>query len=378
MEHSEIREGKLKMSQTFFAASPQIEAQCRPIRARGKLFPNSSLRAGAIFCCCLLLGLMSLPAHAQNTPWAQKMFLGVNSHDFGTVPHGAKLKHRLVIKNIWAVPLEITEIRSTCGCVEATANSKILQPKEQGFIDVTMDTSRFTGPKSVNLLVTVGPKFVSTAAVQITAVIRGDVVFNPGGINFGLVQAGPDQARSLDVEYAGTLDWRILEIVKSKSAPFSVTAREMFRQKGGLILKNGKVGYRLEVELDPKAPPGFFRQELLLKTNDPASPTLTVYVEGNVQAGLSVTPETVKFDPIKVGAKATQKVVVVGQQPFRIVRVDGAGGGVQVDCPDELNTNHVIVVNLQTTQAGDINRKLILHTEQGETLNIPVLGKVEP
>ena len=50
---------------------------------------------------------------------------------------------------------------------------------------------------------------------MVRAVARGDVVFNPGEINFGSVQGGQALTRFIDVEYAGTLNWHITEVVKS-------------------------------------------------------------------------------------------------------------------------------------------------------------------
>ena len=61
--------------------------------------------------------------------------------------------------NIYAVPLEITNIRVSCGCLTATPVPKVLQPREAGYIEVTMDARRFNGPKTVTVHVTVGPTF---------------------------------------------------------------------------------------------------------------------------------------------------------------------------------------------------------------------------
>ncbi len=43
----------------------------------------------------------------------------------------------------------------------------------------SMDSKRFVGPKSVTVRVTVGPQFVSTAELRVTANCRADIVCNP-------------------------------------------------------------------------------------------------------------------------------------------------------------------------------------------------------
>ena len=125
------------------------------------------------------------------------------------------------------MPLEITNVSVSCGCVKATANKRVLQPHEEGSIDITMDGGRLNGFKSVTVSVTVGPEYISTATLKVTATARSHVDFNPGEFNFGVVQQGQQPAQTVDVEYAGLLDFRIKEVVKPAEAPFNVTMQEL-------------------------------------------------------------------------------------------------------------------------------------------------------
>src|SRR5262249_8563783 len=74
-------------------------------------------------------------ASAQNAAWADKIFKGTPSHAFGSVPRGAQLHHRFPIPNIYAVPLQITNARSTCGCLTATPSKTSLSPQEVAYLD---------------------------------------------------------------------------------------------------------------------------------------------------------------------------------------------------------------------------------------------------
>src|SRR6266849_6042 len=113
----------------------------------------------------LLLGTAAAPGPLQGGEggqggWADKMFKDGKdlSHDFGNVPRGAQLYHRFTITNIYAVPMEITKIEPGCNCTEAKASKRVLQPRESGTIDVSVDARRFTGPKTVEIKVSVGPE----------------------------------------------------------------------------------------------------------------------------------------------------------------------------------------------------------------------------
>src|SRR4051812_10009479 len=125
----------------------------------------------------LLSGFLAAPAFAQQGAWANKLFSNETSHDFGVVPRGAQLKHSFKLTNIYKVPLDVASIRVSCGCVSAKESAKTIAPGETGYIHVNMDGTRFTGQKTVTIYITVGPQFISTASLVVSANARTDVVF---------------------------------------------------------------------------------------------------------------------------------------------------------------------------------------------------------
>lgn len=309
--------------------------------------------------------------------WAEKMFResgAALTHDFGSVPRGAQLHHRFPITNIYAVPLQITQTRTSCGCVTVTPPAEPLKPREKGYIDITMDTRRFTGPKSVSIFVTVGPQFISTAILQVSANCRADVVFNPGELNFGVVPRGEKPTQTIDVEYAGTLwnTWKINEVAKN-NAPLDVAIEELYRRPG-------QVGYRLKVTLKPDAPAGMNKLDLFLQTTDPASPMVPVLVEFTVQASLSVVPATLSVGTMKVGEKTPRRIVVRGNKPFRILSIEGLGEGIEAELPKEAAAVQIVTIKCEPTKAGDLRRQLLFKTdlEAEPTATMTVEGNVVP
>ena len=305
----------------------------------------------------VILLLAASSGAAQNAAWADKMFRGTTVHDFGSVPRGAQLYHRFPMTNIWAVPLELTNVRVSCGCVTAMPSARALQPRESGYLEITMDARRFTGPKTVTIYVTLGPQYTSTATLRVSANSRADVVFNPGEVNFGVVQRGqtPAPQQVIEVEYAGVLDWQILEVDRG-GAPLDVALEQWYRQPG-------RVGYRLRLSLKPDAPAGLFKRELFLKTNDPASPLVPVLVEAVVQAPLTVKPSIVKLGSPKVGETVTRRVNVVGAKPFRIVGIDGLGDGIQAELPGTAAPVQTLAFTCQASKPGELRRQLQIRTD---------------
>jgi hypothetical protein len=306
--------------------------------------------------------------------WAEKLFIheGVpqTTHDFGTVPRGALVSHRFVLKNIYAVPLQVST-RTSCGCVSATASPPTLQPRETGTIDVVMDARRFTGSKTVSVYVTVGPQFTSTATLTVMANSRADVVFNPGQVTFGVVPLGQSPTQTIDVEYAGVLDWKI-ESVQTGDAPLEVKVQQLYRKQGG-------AGYRLSVTLKD-APAGANKWEFHLQTNDPASPSVPVLAEATVQAPLAAVPSVVALGGVKIGEVVTRRVVLRGNQPFRVMRVDGEGAGVTVEVPQAANPVQIVTIKFAPTKAGDVRRQLVFQTdlERDSTASVMVEGSGSP
>ncbi len=320
----------------------------------------------------LTLGAAACPAQTQN--WADKMFKEGTTHDFGNVPHGAQLYYRFPMTNIYAVPLQIINVRTSCGCITASASPQTLQPRESGYIEVTMDARRFTGAKSVMVYVTVGPEFTSTAELRVSATSRADIVFNPGQVSFGVVSRGDTPTQTMDVEYAGALDWRV-DGVNPNGGPFDVTLEELYRRPG-------QVGYRVKVALQGKAPVGALKQEIYLKTNDPATPLVPVLVEAVVQATLTVSPDPLKLPDMAVGQEVPRKVIVRGTRPFNILAVEGAGDGITVATPlpsPQPQVQHTLLLRCQATKPGDVRRQLQIKTDlQAAPVSFTVEGKVLP
>lgn len=304
------------------------------------------------------LAITTTSAPAQG--WAEKMFKGGLTHDFGTVPRGAQLIHRFPISNIYAVRMEITNVKSGCGCATATAEKRVLEPRETSYIEVRMDGRRFAGAKTVGIRVTVGPEYISSAELRVTANARADIVFNPGEVNFGTVTRGQMPTQSVDVEYAGALAFQVNEVV-AKDAPYTVSIKEAYRQPG-------RVGYRLSVTMKAETPVGIQKHELFLKTNDPASPLVPVLVEANVQSSVTVTPSLLALGAVKTDMPLIRRVVVRGNAPFLINGVDGLGTGIELGAPLATKAEAIqfVTFKCQFGAAGSFQRELKIRTSLQE------------
>jgi hypothetical protein len=328
-----------------------------------------------------LVVLLLATAMAPAQGWAEKMFKDGVKHDFGTVPRGAQLRHTFKITNIYNVKMQITSIKSGCGCVTIDPKyTQVLEPTKSTKIEVRMDARRFTGPKTVTIRVTVGPEFISSAELKLTANSRADVVFNPGEVNFGTVSRGQTPTQTIDVEYAGALNWQVSEVI-AKDVPFTTSIKELYRKTattGDKVVN--QVGYRLSVTLKATASVGSLKHDLYLKTNDPASPLVAVLAEANVQSALSVSPSTLSLGTVKAGVDLTRRVVVRGARAFKVTGVEGIGNGIELGGTLAASETEVQFVTFKCTfdKPGPFRRELKIKTNlQDAPVQVVIEGTAE-
>jgi Protein of unknown function (DUF1573) len=83
----------------------------------------------------------ALPKNAKTA----KLKLDKNQHDFGTVAEGKIVEVKIGFKNEGKGILNITDVKTSCGCTAALLSSKTLQPGESGTLRIELDTTNRDG-----------------------------------------------------------------------------------------------------------------------------------------------------------------------------------------------------------------------------------------
>lgn len=311
------------------------------------------------------LALAAQPAPPAGTPqvfvpWANKLFKkdsppAVLVHDFGTVPHGTMLTQKFTFTNIYDVPLQIIDVRKSCTCLDADPPQRVLQPNESAELVVTMNAAKFNGPNAQTFYVTFGPQYVSTAVIRVQANSRADVQLTPGHVNFGVVQQGAKASQAVSIKYVGKAkDWKVTDVVKP-TGPLEV---QLTDAKGP--------EFQITVSLKADAPAGTILEPITLKTNDPTAALLQFNVAAVVQAPITVAPEKVKFEGVKVGQEQTQKVILRATKAFKVEAVPDAGDGLTVEPFPASAPVQIVTVKFKPVGIGSWKRELKLKTDLGE------------
>jgi hypothetical protein len=302
------------------------------------------------------LALETSAVHADDD-WAAKMF-EKTTHDFGVVARGADSSYRLKLKNIYKENVHIAEVRTTCGCSAGKPSQETLLSLEEAYVEITMDTRKFTRRKDSNVIVVFDQPSYQEVRIPITAYIRTDVVIDPGSAQFGAIDREQKNERTLSIAYAGRENWQIKE-VKTNSELVTAVSKETSR--GG-----GRVNYDLTITLSEKIPFGPFRHSITLVTDDETSPNVPLLVEAEVTPDIVVNPAIVSLGTMTPGQQKTVQVVLRGKKPFEVTAVKDV---FQVRLPTTAAPIQIIPL---TINAPDRIGKL------DEELSVTIPGRAEP
>lgn len=297
---------------------------------------------------------------SQAATWAEKMFAKLE-HDFGVVARASEVSYRFEITNIYKDAVHISNVRTTCGCSAGVPSKTTLASREKGFIEVSMNTEKFTRRKDSSVIVTFDAPLYAEVRIPITAYIRTDVVLAPGAADFGNVEVGKEAHRTISVNYAGRDDWTISG-VETRNPHIEASVVE--KGRGG-----GRAAYELQVTLKPTAPIGSFRDQLFLLTDDLNSPKVPVLVEANVEADITVTIASLGL--LTPGKAKTINVVFRGRDAFTIeeIRCDSATGNFQYRRPTTAQRVHVVPLTITPPEAPG---------RFDETFTVKIEGRPQP
>ena len=303
----------------------------------------------------LLLNVILNVAHAQD--WAKKMF-DSTEHDFGTLARGSMPEFAFELTNVYKEDVRIAGVRSSCGCTIPKVTKSTLKTKEKGQILCRFNTVAHLGEKSAAVTVTFDKPYTAEVQLNVTAVVRRDVVMQPGIVKLGDVRQGNATEKTISLDYAGRGDWAIID-VRSSNEDYEVELTETKRD-------SDRVGYKLMVRLKNTAPAGYLNDQLTLVTNDPKDRTIALPVEGRVMASVTVSPTSLALGEVELGERRSKRILVRGKEPFRIIDVKCNGDCFSVSPSDQSSKTHILPVKFVAKGSpGPITERIQIETDLG-------------
>lgn len=336
---------------------------------------NRHVKAAILALCAVLLVATTLLAQAGKP----KAVPVEPIKDLGVVPKGDKIVHDFAIRNDGDAPLEITDVRASCGCTVVDYD-KSIAPGQTGKVHAEVDTVTFNGPIAKS--VTVFTNDPENAQIELT--VRAKV--EP------YIQARPGYARYITVqgeEKTGTIAQTIaspegtsFDVVKVESPyPFLAATFREAKPEERIADAQGKQ-WHVEMTLSNDAPVGALADHVRITTNHPKQKLVTIPVSGFVRPVIAITPDVAEFGRIELREPLIRTLNVrnFATEPIKITSVEGNLPGLKTAIePVQDGREYQLRLTLSPEMAkGPFNGKLTVHTDSKKkpTIEVAMHGTV--
>ena len=313
------------------------------------------------------LALIALPALAA----APRAVVDKPVVDVGAVKKGDSIRHDFVIRNAGDAPLEITEVKPSCGCTVAEFD-KVIPPGASGKVSVVVETDAFGGgiAKAVTVFNndTANPKL----SLVVKANVREPVVARPGYARFVTVEG---QGAEPSVQTVSAADGGSFEVLGVQSPyPFVKATHSPDESAEGR--------WRVELSLDRSAPAGPMADYVLVRTDHPEQPVVKIAVSGLVRPIISVAPRVADFGRRELAEPQSKSLEVknLGTPDVEVTEVTSDVAGLEAEFEAVEEGRHYRI-NLTLTEAlpkGDFEGRLTIKTSSPSrpVVEIPLRGTI--
>jgi hypothetical protein len=265
--------------------------------------------------------------------WSDVAF-PIKKHNFGTVAVAAKTEFRFPVNNNQSTRMHIRTIRTSCGCTTPVIETKYIDAGQSGSILARFNTDTFRGKRGATLTVIIDKPFYSEVRLRVDGYIRKDMVMHPGAVEFGHLNQGEAVSKASKVYYAGRRDWQIVDVQSNR--PWLIPSVNEVSRGGG------RVTYEITVDVREDAPVGFFQDEVVVMTNDRSMPRVPLRVSGQVESPLTISPQAIAMGSLKPGQTVTQKMILLGREPFTIQSIKAEGWEIKFTPLTEPKKTHIV------------------------------------
>lgn len=277
-------------------------------------------------CCGLALGLvfgLSSVVSAQApgvTPGAGALLvLDPKNWDFGEVWAGTPLEQTVTLTNAGDGPIEITRVRSSCGCTVADPAKKQLGPGERTTMTVRYDSNKYKKAVRQQISILTDSPRQASIPFTVSGTVRQVFSFEPGN-------QPSVQFTSLESD---TADTQTLTIRNISGEPVELRSPRSIRQRyqTDLIETEPGMAWTLSVSTQPPLPSGSLADQVVLQTNHPTQRSVKISVAGHVRQDVHLSRQRVFVSP---------KLTFPSQQSIELTfRKENAVQITAIECADK-------------------------------------------
>lgn len=206
-------------------------------------------------------------------------------HDFGRVKAGSVVRHEFVFTNSGDATLEITGVRTTCGCTTAGEWSRQVEPGQTGRIPIQFNTGGFVGTVMKTVTVTSNDRERPWVALELKATVWKPVDVNPP---YAVIYANAETlggSRST------------VRIINNEDQPIELSSPQCDSEFFTVEVKTIQPGKEFEVEIKPVVEQNPINRQgvILLKTSSTNAPQIEIRAMTILQPVVMVTPPQINL-----------------------------------------------------------------------------------
>jgi hypothetical protein len=249
------------------------------------LYLKAALRVALILILSTLAvpAQFTVPAPAGTNVAGPRIQFGESVHDFGKISTSSAFKHDYVFTNTGNARLEVTEVRTSCGCAVAGDWTRVVEPGQTGIIPIQLSTTNLSGPLLKAVSVSCNDTNHSLVQLQVKALIWKPIDVTPQMVIFNLsADMLTNQTKAVRiVDYTG----QTLTLSEPESAHKSISAEIK-------TITPGKE-YDLLITAKPPFSGTSIQTPVTVKTSSTNLPVISVNTIGIIQPVIGIMPNQI-------------------------------------------------------------------------------------
>ena len=315
------------------------------------------------------------PSAAQKAPAGGPQIHFVQPYfDFGRVPSGTIVTNAFVFKNVGDQVLEISEVRSACGCAAVESFDRRVKPGESGTIPVVFDSSKSSGISTKPITVISTDTNQPSVVLYIRAAVYKPIDALPTVAAFSF---GPDLQTNAT---------KVIRLINNLDEPVTLSPPVCTNRAFRAELKTIQEGKEFEmlVTVQPPLPPGALTAVITLKSSSPKMPMVSVNAYAVVQPAVKISPPLLTLQPGPVAKLTTFSVSIQNQSTNALslsnpaVNADGIEVKlVEVKPGQRFNLEVTVPAGFQAPRGKAIAVALKCNHLQSPVVKIPIVQMIE-
>lgn len=238
------------------------------------------------------------------------------NYDFGSVVRGEIVAKEFAIQNHGSSRLDISLVKTSCGCSAVFLEGKTVLPGASTLLDVEFDSSDFLGKVNKTVFIYSNDPKNPEYNLTFTATVESIVETKPDRLYLGTLRSIGANGKDFPFQVSLLNDNANISDLEFNRRFFNVACETRQQQNDVYV-------YNCRLTVKPDIPIGSIMEELIIHTNIPEQPRFKMQILGIFKGGFKVFPMLVDYGELSSHNKARKTVAIrrTDGKPFNILNV---------------------------------------------------------